>query len=224
SGCASQPPPSPLPQYPLLDAPRALAVLRSRADSIHTLSGACTLVLTREDGQSVQLDAAVAMAPPDYLRLRAWKAGQVVFDLTSRPDGLWIETADDPRAKTLPASMNASRFSKALLEFTGAFFDQASVASSSQNALIFRRGDVFCQVDRRTLTASRYWIVDSAGRTAFTLDLSDYTQLNGIAWPEKFVAIQQGGDRIDIQFDTVNINTGLARGAFIPPRRAEKRS
>jgi len=226
TGCVAQRPAAPLPQYPLMDATAALRTLQARAARLHTLSGTCTLVLTRSDGQSIQLDAAVAMAPPDRLRLRAWKANEVVFDLTLLPNGLWIETADDPRAKSqiVPATLKAAEFSRQLLIFSGGFFDGASVAVVSPAWFVFRRDHVYCQVNRSTLTASRYWVVDSSGRTRFTLDLADYSPIDGIPWPMKFTAIQPGGDRIDIQFDAVNVNSTLARGAFIPPRRAEKRS
>jgi outer membrane lipoprotein-sorting protein len=226
TGCApSRPPAAPLPVYPAMDPAAALQILQARAEQIHTLSGTCSLVLTRANGESVQLDGAVVLAPPDRLRLRAWKAGQVVFDLTLRPDGLWIETPGDPQAKDriLPATNNAAQLGKELLEFTGGFFGDAVVDSATADSIVYRKGSVFCRVDRATLTPVKYWVVDSDGTVRFTLGLSDYRQWGGVLWAGHLLAVEAGGNTMDIEFDNVEINSTLAAGAFVPPRRAEKR-
>src|SRR5215207_7588135 len=106
-GCARRQNASPLPTYPSLDNAAALKVLAGRAEAVKSMSAQCALTLTRPDDQSVQLDGAVVMEPPGKLRLRAWKFGQAVFDLTLTPDGLWVMTPQDPnrREKVLPASL-----------------------------------------------------------------------------------------------------------------------
>ena len=94
-GCARKAPPSPLPTYAGLDDAAALKVLAARAEAVKTLSAQCALTLTRPDDQTVQLDGAVVMAPPEKLRLRAWKFGRAVFDLTLTEAGLWVMTPQD---------------------------------------------------------------------------------------------------------------------------------
>ena len=97
TGCAArQQVDANLPTYGRLDHAAALRVLAERAQSVRSVSAQAALTLTRADGQSVQLDGAVAMAPPGRVRLRAWKFNQAVFDLTLTPEGLWVLTPDDP--------------------------------------------------------------------------------------------------------------------------------
>ena len=112
TGCAARrAPEAGLPKFGDLDDATALRVLDERARSVGTASAACDLALTRADGQSVRLDGAVAMAPPDRLRLRAWKFGQAVFDLTMTPEGLWVVAGDvaSRRQRVLPACLSAGR-------------------------------------------------------------------------------------------------------------------
>ena len=73
--------------------PAALRILQDRGAGGEDGSQAASLLtLTRPDGQSVRLDAALVMSLPDHsVRLRAWKFNQAVFDLTLNPQGLWIE-------------------------------------------------------------------------------------------------------------------------------------
>src|SRR5262245_46809970 len=92
TGCASKGPP--LPKYDWVDSQNALRILHDRAESIKTVSGTATIDLENAEGDSVRFDGAVAMAPPDRFRMRAWKFNQAVFDLTLTPDGLWILTPD----------------------------------------------------------------------------------------------------------------------------------
>jgi len=119
AGCAHKPA-SPLPTYHGLDDQAALKVLADRATAVKTLSSQCRLMLTRPDGQSVQLDGAIAMAPPDRLRLRAWKFGQAVFDLTlTRPDGQSVQL-DGAIAMAPPdrLRLRAWKFNQAVFDLT----------------------------------------------------------------------------------------------------------
>ena len=97
AGCAARRPvESNLPTYGRLDPAAALRMLAERSASVRSVSAQAGLTLTRADGQSVNLDGAVVMAPPGRVRLRAWKFNQAIFDLTLTPDGLWVLTPDDP--------------------------------------------------------------------------------------------------------------------------------
>jgi len=86
-----------------------------------------------------------------------------------------------------------------------------------------------CVVDKRTLTPSVYRLFDSNGVPQFSLELDKYASINGISWPMKIVARQAGlgGDSlsagtIEVDLGTVELNTDLPDGAFVPPGRARK--
>jgi outer membrane lipoprotein-sorting protein len=230
TGCARPPSAEPLPTYPRLDDAAALKVLADRAASVKTLSAECDLTLTRPAGDSVRLDGAVVMAPPDRLRLRAWKLNQAIFDLTLTPDGLWVMTPDDPsrREKVLPASLGAAQFAREWALLNGQFFTQPGlVLGGNDRWLTVTRtlGDgrkVVCRIDRATLTPRQYVMSDPQGAVRFKLTLSDYRLQGNIPWPRKTGAVS-GEGKIDLRLKEVELNQDLAPGAFKPPRRAEKR-
>jgi outer membrane lipoprotein-sorting protein len=230
AGCARKPPPTDLPTYAGLGDAAALKVLAERAAAVKALSAECRLTLTRPDGQSVRLDGAVVMQPPDRLRLRAWKFNQAVFDLTLTPDGLWVMTPGDEarREKVMPASLGAAQFGREWAILNGAFFlERDLIAGGDRRWLDVRRrlGDgrtILCRVDRRTLTPRRYEMRDASGDVRFRLALSDYRVVSGIPWPMALAA-RSGDGRIDVRMKGVELNQELAASAFRPPRRAEKR-
>ena len=230
AGCAPRPAPEAhLPTFGDVDHATALRVLDERARAVKTLSSQCGLTLARPDGQTVELVGAVAMAPPDRLRLRAWKLGQAIFDLTLTPDGLWVMTPDEPssKQKMLPASVSAAQLGREWALLSGSFFGDAELKVRDQGSRLavtkaLEGGrSVVCDVDRRTLTPRRYRLLDPAGRTRFILALSGYDVFNGIAWPTRLKATSDEG-RIGIRLKDVELNGELAPNAFIPPRRAEK--
>jgi len=228
TGCAAHQP-STLPTYPGLDDAAALGVLAERAASVKTLSAQCDLTLTRADGQSVQLDGAIAMAPPDRLRLRAWKFGQAVFDLTLTPEGMWVMAPDDPnrREKVLPASLSAAQFGREWAMLNGGFFLQSDLTTSGDAKWLDVRRRVedgrtiLCRVDRATLTPRHYEMRDTEGVIRLRLALTNYQLVNGTPWPMKLNA-RNGDGRIDIRLKEAGLNQDLPPNAFKPPRRAEK--
>ena len=229
TGCARRTPTERLPTYGHLDDAAALKVLADRAVSVTTLASPCDLTLTRLSGDSVRLDGAIAMAPPDRLRLRAWKFGQAVFDLTLTPDGLWVVTPDDPsrREKVLPATLSAAQLGREWAMLNGQFFSQPDLklGGDAKWFTVSRTlGDgrtVACRADRATLTPRKYVMTDAAGATRFTLKLSDYRVVNQIPWPHRSTAVSDEGT-IDVRLKEVELNQELAPNAFKPPRRAER--
>jgi len=230
TGCATaRRPVENLPTFGDVDHATALRLLDERARAVKSLSARSALTLTRPDGQAVRLDGAVVMAPPDRLRLRAWKFNQAVFDLTLTPDGLWVVAPDDPsrRQKVLPASLSAAQLGREWALLSGSFFGETGLAVRDERGslAVSRKLDdgrtVVCDVDRRTLTPRRYRMFDPAGRARFTLALSDYGVFNGIAWPTRLDARSDEG-RIGVKLSDVELNGELAPNAFRPPRRAEK--
>jgi outer membrane lipoprotein-sorting protein len=228
AGCAAHKP-SPLPTYHGLDDAAALRVLAERAASMKTLSAQCGLTLTRADGQSVQLDGAIAMAPPDRLRLRAWKFGQAVFDLTLTPQGLWVLAPGDEgrREKVLPASLGAAQFGREWAMLNGGFFLHADLTTSGDAKWLDVRRRVedgrtiLCRVDRVTLTPRQYEMRDPQGGVRLRLALANYQLVSGTPWPMKLNA-RSGDGRIEIRLKDVELNQELPPSAFKPPRRAEK--
>jgi hypothetical protein len=229
-GCAK---PSPLPTYPQMTESTAIELLASRAGLIKTVSGEGALGLTRADGQSVRLDTAIAMQPPDHVRLRAWKFAQAVFDLTVTPDGTWLvaergqATNDVRKNDVMSAGISAGEFAKGWSLFSGAFFsDPGLIAESHGRWLIVRRENaseptVICRVDRATLTPRQYIMQDQAGASVFTLNLDDYRQIGAMAWPYRIEATSPSG-RVLVEMRDMELNGELPPKAFVPPARAER--
>jgi outer membrane lipoprotein-sorting protein len=231
-GCAANREPQ-LPAYTWVDSDTALRDLRARSAAVENVSAACDVTLGRPDGETVQLDGAMVMRNPGYVRLRAWKFNRAVFDLTLTPEGLWVMTMDDParREQVLPASVNAADFMRQWSYLNGKLFQEADANDVTVNGdtvvVVGRTADnsesaatLRCEVDRRTLTPRRY-VYEDSGRK-FELKMERYQQIDGVAWPTRLVARGDVGSVV-IQQRDVEINHELAPQAFVPPRRAEKR-
>ncbi|HEX4792902.1 MAG TPA: hypothetical protein VH370_03865 [Humisphaera sp.] len=218
-----------IPQYQWTNSQAALSDLAARARAVRSVSAQCDITLTRTDGQSVRLDGAVVMKPPTSVRLRAWKMGQAVFDLTLNADGAWIVMPDDPNQKdrVLPAGASAAKFAHGWAGLSGEFFladDAKVIDSGGPRFQVIRTIDgqlVTCEVDRSTLTVRRYAIADSAGTKHFTLTEDQYEMIGGIPWPTHLVAQSERGT-IEIHLHDVELNAELPSGALIPPARAQK--
>jgi outer membrane lipoprotein-sorting protein len=228
AGCHHEEPES-IQQFPLTDAAATLRALADRAHLVHTLSGEGLITLIRPDGESIRLDGALVMRPPDDARVRAWKFGRAIFDLTITPDGVWAITPDDPQRKEQiqAAGVNAAKLAKTWSVLSGGFFDEPNLTAHTQGEkLILRRqipGEpiVICEVDRSTLTPRKYLMLDDAGKQRFSLTLDHYRQFTPIAWPTRLRAISEGGT-VEVDLHDVQINPDLPQTAFTPPRRAEK--
>ncbi|HET6247442.1 MAG TPA: hypothetical protein VFE47_07095 [Tepidisphaeraceae bacterium] len=231
AGCAT-PAPAPaehLPGYQWIDAPTALHALCERAGKVQSVSAEADLTLTRPNGDSVRLDSVIVMRLPDAVRMRAWKFGQAVFDLTSTSDGLWIEAPPDPdrRGKMMPASLSAAKMARAWSILSGEFFcaPDARIVEAGPTVLrverVIQGQRVVCDVQRATLMPRRYSVFDSAGVERFTLCLDRYEMLGDIPWPVMLTAHSEGGT-IDIMLKDPELNAELAPNAFVPPRKAEK--
>jgi outer membrane lipoprotein-sorting protein len=228
-GCAAQPQEH-IPTYPWTDDRAALQNMAQRARSIQTVSSACSLNLTRADGQSVRLDGAIALSIADKrVRLRAWKFNQAVFDLTWTDSGLWLEVPGEGnrRAQVFPAGLSAAQLARALSLFGPDIFnDHLQIRDTGGSTFEFTRPaangqTMIARIDRPTLTVRQYRMLDTARRVRFTLDLSRYEQIGGIVCPTYMTALNDGS-RIDVELRDVQINVPLPPAAFVPPRGAEK--
>lgn len=230
-GCAHPPPHEDLPTYSWSDDQTALNELSNRAHAVRTISAAALLTLTRPDGQSVRLDGALAISlPAKGVRLRAWKLGQAVFDLTLTPGGLWIETPKDAarHEQIAPASLSASQFIRTLTLFSGGAFERPGARVIDHGGPTFQVRNTLppeeilvATVNRSTLAVRQYQVIDAAGGSHFDLRLRDYHLFNGLAWPTRLIARSDSGT-IDAQLRDVELNTELPPAAFLPPHGAEK--
>jgi outer membrane lipoprotein-sorting protein len=218
-----------IPTYPLTDAASTVKLVAEHAKQVHSLTGEGLITLKRPDGESVRLDAAMAMQPPERARIRAWKFGRGVFDLTVTPQGVWAVIPEDPKRKEqiTSAGVSAAKLAKTWSVLSGGFFDGPGLSSEIRGSkLLVRRvtpGEavVVCEVDRQTLTPRKYSMLDDKGVTRFTLSLEQYRQFGPVVWPTKLAAISESGT-VEIELRDVEINPELEAAAFVPPRRAEK--
>jgi hypothetical protein len=229
AGCAAHPPRENLPAVQWSTDADALRVLRARADAVKTVTATGDITLSRNrGGDSVRLDLAMVAQDPGHLRLRAWKLGRAVFDLTLTPDGLWLLTPDDPslKQKARSGGLDAAKLARSWATFSGALFDRSDLAirHGGRSLEVTAPSDdvtIICDVDNRTLTPRRYEVKDRNGVTRFTLQLSGYRMIGDIPYPTRYDATSDSGTlRIDLR--EVELNTDLAPAAFTPPRRAEK--
>ena len=218
-----------IPTYPLTDAASTLKLVAEHAKQVRSLTGEGLITLTRPDGESVRLDAAMAMQPPTRVRMRAWKFGRAVFDLTVTPDGVWAVIPDDPKRKEqmTSAGVSAAKLAKTWSVLSGGFFESAGLKAETRGSKLLVRRDtadepvVVCEVDRATLTPRKYSLLDDKGVTRFTLSLEQYRQFGSVVWPTKLMAVSDSGT-VEIELRGVEINPELEPAAFVPPRRAEK--
>ncbi len=239
AGCAA-----PLPTHAWAGPEEAMEVLRQRAASVRTLQSSARVVLTRADGETVHLDAALVARFPDRLRLRAWKLGRAVFDLTYAPEGLWLATGPEMGAGTEGLDASTAGFARAWSLFSADFFSPAMATiprddggptrptftverrpdpgRPGEATAVGRGGLIVCEVDRATLTPRRYTALDGAGSPRSTLVLDGYRDFDGILWPTRIHADSEGGSVV-VWLDSARFNEELPAGAFVPPAGAVKR-
>lgn len=207
----------------------ALDVLARRADAVESMSAEGLITLVRPDGESVRFDLAIVRHTNDGVRLRAWKLGRAVFDLTLTPAGVWLLTPDDPslKQKVRSAGVSARELVETWNLFDGELFRSREgklVDTGGRLTYVAKLDDgatVRCDIDRRSLLPRRYVMSDANGVARFTLELSDYRNVAGHPFAHRYVATSDQGN-ILIVLRAVELNTELAVNAFRPPRRAEK--
>jgi hypothetical protein len=170
------------------------------------------------------------MLAPDYLRVRGWKFGDPVLDLTLTPGGVWLFTSDRARSRT-PATKRegmAEQFSRAWSLLNGGLLREGNLSlRESGRYLIIRRAtrrqpQIEAELDRDTLVVRRYRLFDEQGRQRMALSLEKYQIFGGgVVWPLVMRAVSNEG-AITIELRQPLFNVPIADAAFVPPRRAEK--
>jgi len=220
-GCAA-----PIPSYPAMSDRDAIQTIRLRQDTLRHVTADCTLVLADEDGARVSLDSVLIAEFPNRLRIRAWKLGQAVFDLTLNEDGAWLfqprrdRTADQVDTSKLPAERLGES-----LDLLGAEYFQTAVPVAGGKTSLVVRGhafgirDIDCEIDRKTLTPTRFTLPAGSGNPDRHLLLSRYIAVDEHVWPGRMQLVDNTGSII-IRFGTVELNDEIPPSAFTPPRRA----
>ena len=229
SGCAAPAKRENLPAVHFRDDRGALDILIQRADLVKTVSSQGTITLTRPSGESVRLDLAMVRSGRDKLRLRAWKLGRAVFDLTMNGGDVWLFTPDDQslKQKARSAGLSARQLAQNIRLLDGELFRRPDAtithADGDMLSVTAAEGDksMICDIDRRTLTPRKYVLTDPNGVARFALELSDYQAGMLVPVPFRMTARSDDGT-IAVALRDVEINGELAEGAFIPPKRAEK--
>lgn len=221
---------TPLPTYPPMSDAEALRTISERLDSVRSISASADLVLTSAKGETVSLDGAFVAKPPDRARLRAWKFGTPVLDLTILPEGVWAFAAAREGAADL-TNLPAAGVSRAVELLTGSYFTTAVVVptDSTPTTLVVTgpalgRSDVRCEIDRATLTPRVFQLLgtpeDSFAAT-MTLTLDRYTMIGPVAWALRLRFTSPDGE-ILLRLGDVELNADLSAAAFIPPARAAR--
>ena len=218
-----------MPKYEWVDAEQALSTMAANDSKIHSLVGQGSVTMTDPKGQTARLETAMAAVYPDYLRLRAWKMGQAVFDLTLKPEGLWLMIPEEMKKKEtlIPAGTGAAQFAKGISSLHAAFFNDIGlqiVENTRTTFAVERRYDngtnVRCDIDHDTLTILKHTITSPDGKQ-YSIRYDRYDQINDAVVPRRIIAKGEKGT-ILIEFDDLQVNVPTASGAFIPPKRAER--
>lgn len=224
-----------LPTYPPMSDAQALSTIAKRLDATHTLSASTDVKLTDARGQTITLDGALVARPPSTARLRAWKLGTPVLDLTILPDGVYAFAASregapseqNPQAKL--TALPAAGIAQSVELLSGTYFANATpVPERSDASTLVVRGsalgstEVLCSIDRRTLTPRRF-MLPTAGK-AMELRLSDYALINAAPFAQRIDFLAPDGGSIVIHLHEIELNTELPAAAFTPPSRATRLS
>ena len=220
AGCSS------LPTYPPMSDAEALATIADRLALIVTVSAECDLALADDRGQRVNLEGVLLAEPPGRLRLRAWKLGRAVFDLTVVDGKAWLMALDEGPNARGPAgeAPPARRVSQAFDLLGPLFFRCAHAAGGDGVTLVARgsalgRGDVVCEIERLTLTPRRFVVPGREGSAPSTLRLDEYEVVGSTVWPMRW-HLQGATGEIVVRVRELELNGRLPAEAFTPPARA----
>ena len=211
-----------IPTYPDMSVADSVKVISERSAKIKDISGEGAVTLTDPKGQSVRLDAACVFAPPDRARIRAWKFGQAVLDLTITPDAIYIflPRKEGPGEQLRSALGDTSRAVREWLALLAPVFTGSNdvVVESGSQLIVTTENSLVIHIDRKTLTTRKYVAVDEHGRERLSLTLSQYRAIEDIVWPMRIEAKSDSGlVRIDMRGVELNV---APPNAFKPPARA----
>ncbi len=213
---------TPIPRRTWVNLQYGINAINERAQSLHTVLAVGDIILTKADGKSsVNLEAALLMEDADYLRLRAWKAGQPVMDITYTPESVWVWTSQHAPELTftraaltqLAATLRGSVPANAeQLQENEHWVTASATLPDSQTPVQFR-------IHKSTLTLTQYTYFDKQRNKRQTLVMDQYDLINHQPWPRRIRAEGELGFML-INLRDVEINVPLPPAAFVPMERA----
>lgn len=227
---AAQADPGQADALPPLEPAEVLALIEKRWRDAGPLNTECTLTFHRPDGDSLSLNAALVARPPEALRLRAWKLGRAVLDLTLRRDGTWIWTAkraSDATEKLLTSDLIDGPWAAVWPRLGGLLSDPAAEIETAGGGFVVRGalaegGLLEAEIDAGQRVLEEYRLLDEDGKITGRLRFAGYRDIDGEPWPTRLVAENELG-RLEIEFDELVFGEDLPATAFEPPPRAERR-
>ncbi len=221
-GCSTR-----LPTYPAMSDEASLAIIADRQATVQRIVAECDINLTDADGQSVTLEGVLVARPPGNVRLRAWKFGHAVFDLTLVDGKGWIMIPEQgPGAQQLNVTnMPASRVGEAL-DLLGPLYFRSAKPVGGDNMMLLAAGpalgrdNVLCEVQRRTLTPRRFVVHAGSDLPPSELLLDQYAVVDDNVWPMR-IRLRGKSGGVLLRLRNVEINGEIAPTAFVPPKRAK---
>jgi hypothetical protein len=222
AGCASA-----LPVYPAMSDTESLTTIADRQARVTSISSECRVDLTDTQGQVVRLEAALVAELPGKVRMRAWKFGHAIFDLTLTDGKMWVLVPEEgPGAGRINVDALPARSISEALNLLGPDYFRSARPAGSDGPVLLARGpafgqdDVLCEISRSTLTARRFSLGNGSGSETSTLTLDNYALIGDLVWPMRW-RLQSPSGEVVIRLHEVELNGEVPPGAFSPPARAK---
>jgi hypothetical protein len=239
----------PMKTYGPMAPAAARSVLHERFALLTNVDARATLILSRSEGQNVQMDAVLLMQPPRSTRLTAWYPEVGEFELTITPGGAWLlePVLDNPvdawwyKKQPDPGPFVKRGAARGLMTVSnlllgGMFRDDVlptDQAVDLKSCYEFRRMTrdgltIVCDVDKELVVPTVYRIMDANGSECYELDLSDYGNPDQIDWPFTIVAKKinpephAAPDTIELNCHWVSLNDSVPDGTLQPRATATK--
>ena len=217
-----------LPTYPSMGPRDAWPIVSQSASSIRAVLAEADTTLTGDDGTSVRLDVALVMAPPDRVRLRAWKVGHMVLDVTSDGGVVWIDAPEGPAGRSVVDTLGVAPADlvHGLLLIPGWPMGdkEPDDAERRTDQYVYQMaspwGQLICEVDVRTLVVRR-WRINSETGGGHSLALSGHRLVGRVPWPD--VAVLRDGPRsVRLRFRHVQLDETPDDQVFEAPQGARR--
>ncbi|MEM1355735.1 MAG: hypothetical protein AAGH88_12740 [Planctomycetota bacterium] len=233
TGCRHTPPGEEVPVYNGLTDEQVLLMLADRAEKVGTFSASGVLRLDDTERGTVTLDVVLLAEGESRLRLRAWKLGRAVFDLTRDGEALWLWTRESlASSEDRVPSVNAEQVGLGWSLLSGRMFRNPpqQVVTGSPILVTFELDPdsgttARLLVDPATATVRRYEVVSPDGIVRQALGSDRHRLIDGQPIATRIMGQGAGedGSSFMLELTEVELNGELPAEAFTPPRNAQRR-